>query len=237
MAHHNAGVRIVLVPGFTQTPGSWDGVRAHLRGHEVRPVAVPSPTTFAGTAAEIGVAGGEGLYVGYSMGGRLCLRLALDDPARVRGLVLVSASPGIADPTERAQRRATDAKLAVELERDGVDAFLARWLAQPMFATVPADAPGRAERRTLGASHLAACLRILGTGAMEPLWDRLGELAPPVLLVTGTMDAKFDAVAREMLGRLPPPARHLRLPGGHAVPLEQPAALAETIHAFAAELS
>ena len=43
-------------------------------------------------------------YVGYSQGGRLCLQLALDRPESCDRLVLVSASPGIADPGERAAR-------------------------------------------------------------------------------------------------------------------------------------
>ena len=62
----------------------------------------------------------RGIYVGYSMGGRLCLRLALDRPDLVRGLMLVSTSPGIADPTERAARVEADELLADSVERDGV---------------------------------------------------------------------------------------------------------------------
>ena len=85
--------------------------------------------------------------------------------------------------------------LADGVERDGVDAFLARWLAQPMFATVPADAPGLADRRRLTPEFLAACLRRLGAGAMEPMWDELSELTMPVLLVTGSRDEKYTAIA------------------------------------------
>ncbi len=133
------------------------------------------------------------------MGGRLCLRLALDRPDLVRGLVLVSASPGLRTDAERDARVAADEALAVDIERDGVDAFLTRWLAQPMFASIPAGRTGLAERRRLRPAYLTACLRVLGTGAMEPLWDRLAELQMPVLLVTGTRDAKFDAIGREML--------------------------------------
>ena len=102
---------------------------------------VPPPTTFAATAHAIGAAGGKAIYVGYSMGGRLCLRLALDRPELVRALVLVSASPGIVNAAERAARVEADEVLADSVERDGVDTFLATWLAQPMFATVPARRP------------------------------------------------------------------------------------------------
>ena len=234
--HHNVGVRIVLVPGFTQTASSWTGVRDVVREvADVTAVHVPLQDTFEATAHAIGDEGGTGVYVGYSMGGRLCLRLALDRPELVRALVLVSASPGLADPTERAARVEADEQLARSVTRDGVDAFLQRWLAQPMFATVPPDAPGIAERKRLSAEYLVGCLRVLGTGAMQPLWDRLPELAMPVALVTGKQDEKFDRIAANMLQRIGNNATHVRLEGGHALPLEQPTVLGGFVVAFASE--
>jgi pimeloyl-ACP methyl ester carboxylesterase len=168
------------------------------------------------------------------MGGRLCLRLAIDRPDLVRALVLVSASPGIADRAERAARVETDELLADRVEREGVDAFLAHWLAQPMFATVPADAPGLADRRRLTPEYLAACLRALGAGVMEPMWDDLAKLVMPALLVTGTLDAKYTEIARRMLERMHPGVVHRQLDGGHALPLEQPDAVGRLILDFVA---
>jgi 2-succinyl-6-hydroxy-2,4-cyclohexadiene-1-carboxylate synthase len=226
-------VTLLLVPGFTQTASSWSAV-AHVVGGDTRTAEVPEPSDFRATAHAIGEAGGPGVYAGYSMGGRLCLRLAIDRPDLVHALVLVSATPGIEDASERAARVASDERWAARAEHDGVDGFLAAWLAQPMFATVPPDAPGLADRRTLTPAFLAACLRRLGTGAMAPMWDRLPEVAMPVLLVTGTRDEKFTAIARRMLERLPD-ATHRELDGGHALPLEQPEALGELLAAFVAE--
>jgi 2-succinyl-6-hydroxy-2,4-cyclohexadiene-1-carboxylate synthase len=226
---------VVLVPGFTQTASSWSAVVDVVRQTcEVDALDVPDPNTFAGTARAIGATGGNAIYVGYSMGGRLCLRLAIDHPDLVQGLVLVSTSPGIADDQERAARIVADEALAASIERDGVDAFLASWLAQPMFATVPADAPGVSDRRGLGPAYLTASLRRLGAGVMEPMWDDLSKLTMPVLLVTGTLDGKFTAMARRMLERMHPGVAHRQLEGGHALPLEQPAALGALISAFAA---
>jgi 2-succinyl-6-hydroxy-2,4-cyclohexadiene-1-carboxylate synthase len=228
-------VPIVLVPGFTQTAASWRGVLDALRDpmDTITFDKVPVRATFEATALAIGDHAGPGVYVGYSMGGRLCLRLALDRPDLVQALVLVSASPGLGAAAERTDRIAGDDALARRLEADGVDAFLQTWVAQPMFATIPADAPGIDDRRRLSTSYLAACLRVLGTGAMEPLWDRLPELGMPALLVTGTRDEKFDGIATAMLDGLPDTARHVRLDGGHALPLEQPAGLGAVVAEFA----
>lgn len=228
--------RVVLVPGFTQTASSWSvAADALSETCDVVVLDVPMPGTFAGTAHAIGDAGGRAVYAGYSMGGRLCLRLAIDRPDLVRALVLVSASPGIADRAERAARVETDEVLADRVEREGVDAFLAHWLAQPMFASVPADAPGLADRRRLTPGYLAACLRALGAGVMEPMWDDLAKLAMPALLVTGTLDAKYTEIARRMLERMHPGVVHRQLDGGHALPLEQPDAVGRLILDFVAE--
>jgi len=204
---------------------------------EVRALDVPAPTTFAATARAIGTTGGQAIYVGYSMGGRLCLRLALDRPDIVQALMLVSTSPGIADTAERAARVEADELLAESVERDGVHAFLAAWLAQPMFAGVPADAPGLTDRRKLTPAFLAACLRRLGAGAMDPMWNEVSALAMPVMLVTGTRDERYTAIARRMLERMHARVSLVQLDGGHALPLEQPAVLGGLIAAFAADHS
>ncbi|MCU1456574.1 MAG: putative hydrolase or acyltransferase of alpha/beta superfamily [Actinomycetia bacterium] len=223
-------MRIVLVPGFTQTAASWRQVVDALPlRQEVVALDVPVEPDFAATAHAIGDAGGPGLYVGYSMGGRLVQRLALDRPDLVLRAVLVSTSPGLADPAARAERIEADEQLAQLAERDGAESFMVRWLAQPMWATLP---PGAEEGRLRDAAAIAHQLRVLGTGTMEPLWDRLGEMHAPTRLVTGTQDTKFAAVAREMLGALPD-ATHQELPGGHGLVVEQPAALATIIQLLA----
>ena len=222
-------MRIVFVPGFTQTARSWDPVVAALRGDaEAMELDVPSGPDFVGTAHAVGDAGGTGTYVGYSAGGRLCLQLALDRPELVERLVLVSASPGIADPVERAARRDADELLAQEIERDGIGAFLDRWLAQPLFATLPRDAAAL-DTRERDPAVLTHALRALGQGAQEPLWDRLPELRVPVTLVVGSLDEKYTTIARAMARHLSAARVHVIGGAGHALHLEQPEALADVL--------
>ncbi|MGQ0803825.1 MAG: alpha/beta fold hydrolase [Actinomycetota bacterium] len=222
-------MRIVFVPGFTQTARSWDPVIGALRA-DVETVALDVPTglTFVDTATSVGDSGGTGTYVGYSAGGRLCLQLALDRPELVERLVLVSASPGIADATERAARRDADEQLVQEIERDGVDAFLDRWLAQPLFATLPRDAAGL-DARERDPATLTHALRALGQGAQEPLWDRLPELRMPATLVVGSLDDKYTTIARDTARRMQAARVHVIGGAGHALHLEQPEALADVL--------
>jgi 2-succinyl-6-hydroxy-2,4-cyclohexadiene-1-carboxylate synthase len=236
--------RVVLAHGFTQTQAAWEPLAARLRARR-RLVRVDLPghggsagvrAGFAEAAGLLGACGGRAAYVGYSLGGRLCLRLALDRPELVEALVLLGASPGIADPSERARRRLADEALARELERDGVAAFLDRWLAGPLFATLPPERAGRHERLANTTDGLASALRLLGAGAQAPLWDRLGGLRRPTLLVAGALDAKFAGLAAAMAAAIGPAARVALVPGaGHAAHLERPAEVAALVEGFLAE--
>ena len=232
---------LVLLHGFTQTGRSWQPVRDVL-GARYRAVApdLPGhgqfawrrPATFAASDAYLrALTDAPFTLVGYSMGGRIALHAALAVGARVRRLVLVGASPGLADAAEREQRRVADAALADRIEAIGAEAFAREWAAQPLFAGMPRGIADQidTDRRRNTATGLAAALRGLGTGVMPPLWERLGELAMPVDLVVGQRDEKFRAIAERMAERIPAARVHVIAAAGHAAHLEQPGALAELL--------
>lgn len=169
--------------------------------------------------------------VGYSMGGRIGLVWATAAPGRVRRAVLVGATAGLRSADERAERRTADEVLARRLEKEGVAAFLEQWLALPLFAGLPAWARFEDERRRNTAAGLAASLRHCGTGTMEPLWDRLGEL-PPTLFLAGAEDHRFAALAEAMAEATGAPSRAGTVPGaGHAAHLERPGEVAALVRA------
>jgi 2-succinyl-6-hydroxy-2,4-cyclohexadiene-1-carboxylate synthase len=224
---------LVLLHGFTQTRHSWRPVIAALDGR-VRAIApdlpghgsaAARPASFPACTAYVRAFGGERFALcGYSMGGRIALTAALALAPRVERLVLVGASPGIADPAEREQRRAADERLAERIEATGVEAFAEEWGSQPLFAGQPPQvaAAAHADRLRNTPAGLAAALRGLGTGVMEPLWDRLGELAIPVTLIAGARDEKFRALAERMAASLPRARVEIVEGAGHAVQLERP---------------
>jgi 2-succinyl-6-hydroxy-2,4-cyclohexadiene-1-carboxylate synthase len=163
------------------------------------------------------------------MGGRLALHLAVARPDLVERLVLVSATPGIEGDDERAARRHADDALAAAIERDGVDAFLTRWLAQPLFTTLPPAAAQQADRRRNSPTGLASSLRLAGTGTQAPLWDALPALTMPVLVVAGALDDKFAAIAERMAAALPDAMLAIVDGAGHTVHLEQPDAFVDLL--------
>src|SRR5690242_4306022 len=127
---------VVLLHGFTQTRRSWRRTVQALGGR-YRAIAPDLPghgeaarrvASFdACTAYVRAVAPERFALVGYSMGGRIALHAALTLRAQVDRLVLVGASPGLADPAERAARRAADEALAARIEAIGVEAFAREW--------------------------------------------------------------------------------------------------------------
>jgi 2-succinyl-6-hydroxy-2,4-cyclohexadiene-1-carboxylate synthase len=168
---------------------------------------------------------------GYSMGGRIALHFALTHPERVQRLLLIGASPGIADPVQREARRRADERLAAEIEGQPIEQFAQRWARTPVLAGQPPDVLARvnADRLRNTTEGLAAALRGLGTAMLPPVWDRLPELAMRVELVVGERDEKFTAIARQMAEAIPG-ARLTVVPGaGHAVHLEAPATVASLI--------
>lgn len=236
-----SGPRTVLVHGFTQTRRSW-GRAGDVLTHSFEVVRVDAPghgrssgiaVDLAEGARLLGQVGGRASYVGYSMGARLCLQLALDAPVLVRSLVLVSGTAGIEDPDERRQRRSADEGLAAELEQVGLEEFLRRWLAGPLFASLgPAEADLDARRENT-VSGLAASLRLGGAGAQEPLWARLGELAMPVLLVAGERDPVYCQRAAAMAAAIGPNAELAFVAdAGHALHLERPDELVALVEPF-----
>ena len=232
---------LVLLHGFTHTGSSWRRVIASLderyrplapdlRGHggasAARPVTLPAVLGDLDVVAPARFTLG-----GYSLGGRIALLVALARPERVDRLVLIGASPGLAGAQERAARRAADAALADEIQAGTLEAFARRWAQTPILAGLPAAVAEevQADRMRCTLAGLAAALRGLGTGTLPSLWDRLGELALPVILVVGERDEKFRAIGAQMAGALPA-AELVVVPGaGHAVHLEAPEVVAGLI--------
>jgi 2-succinyl-6-hydroxy-2,4-cyclohexadiene-1-carboxylate synthase len=233
---------VVLLHGFAGTGRAWEPVVGRLdpqryraltpdlRGHGAARDA--RPITFEACAADaLALAGGPITLCGYSMGGRIVLHAALAAPHRIVRLVLVSTTAGMEDPDERAARRAADERLAAFADTATPERFAQRWAAQPLFAGTPEPAARiwRADLVRNDPRALAEVLRHLGTGSMEPLWERLGELSMPATVVVGGRDEKFLAVGRR-LARALPDGELVVVPGaGHGLPREAPEAIVESL--------
>ena len=232
------GPRLVLVHGFTQTGRCWGPLAGALAAHhEVLMLDAPGHgrsrhlrDDLDAGAARIAATGGRATYLGYSMGARFCLHVALRAPELVRALVLVGGTAGIDDADARSARAAQDRDTAARLRRDGLVAFLDDWLDQPLFAHLPAERAFRDERLDNDVEGLASSLELAGTGSQDPSWDRLHLLSMPVLAVSGALDEKFSALAARLVEYIGPNATAATIAGaGHAAHLEQPEAFLDVL--------
>lgn len=235
------GTPQVFLHGFTQTSRSWDPyvalldestpmLRVDMPGHGLSThIRADLPATADLIATQCGL----GDYIGYSMGGRVALHVALQHPHCVRRLVLISATAGLANPDERQKRRSDDEVLADTIGELGVPQFINQWLAQPMFSRLPTSQSDIIDRCRNTAEGLAQSLRDSGTGSQESLWERLHELAMPALLIVGAEDVKFCNIAHEMKDRIGDNAQLEVITGaGHTVHLEQSQQVAQLLNEF-----
>lgn len=242
MAHCDVGPqRFVLAHGFTQTARSWETFERllHPRLPEAETFAIDLPghgdapppvdSDLWASADRLVGAGGVGTYVGYSMGGRVSLHAALARPDAVQRLILIGATAGIDDPDERAARRLADGRLADRIEEIGVPTFIDEWLRNPLFAGLTEATAQRSDRLRNTPAGLAASLRSTGTGTQSPLWDRLGEIECPTLVLVGERDAKFTESGQRLVDGFLDAELVIVPATGHSVHLEQPDATIEAI--------
>ncbi|MEI8238213.1 MAG: alpha/beta fold hydrolase [Actinomycetota bacterium] len=230
--------RLVFLHGFTQTATSWKPIAEQFvaTGHQCVVVDLPGHgesghvrADLRRTADMIATIGGRAVYIGYSLGGRAALHIALMYPHLVKALITIGANPGIDDDEERARRRESDDTLAARLQDVGVETFLREWIAQPLFGALAVPEADFADRMRNTVEGLSNSLRMAGTGAQGSLWPRLRELNMPVLAMAGADDAKFAAIAQQ-IARTVPRGRCNLIPGAaHAAHLQQPQAVSAAI--------
>jgi len=250
---HGESEPVLLLHGFTRASGSWTRVLAELThphaigvdlmGHGESPS--PDPAVHFGMyglehAAEeihrlirrLGL--GKVHLVGYSLGGRTALHLALRYPEVLHSLALVSANPGIEDAQDRARRKEEDAELAVRVGEIGLERFVDEWGGGALFAAQRTLDPGawleaRRDRMRRRCRGLQGSLLGSGQGVQESLWEFLPQLTVPVLVAAGAEDGRYAEIAARMTELLPNAELRVFEGAGHDLPFERPAALAAAL--------
>ena len=176
--------------------------------------------------------------LGYSMGGRLALYLALHFPQYFSKVVLESASPGLKTATQRTQRVNQDLKLAQQLESTDFELFLTKWYYNPLFASLkknPQFSELLAKRLQNNPLELARSLRNLSTGLQSSLWEKLPDNKIPMLLLAGELDRKFVEINTEMANLYDRIQLTIVADCGHNIHFENPVQFTNIVRDFLLE--
>ncbi len=252
---YGQGPPVVLLHGFTGSRASW---RSLVRGIEEEFTTLSidlvghgrsgSPASLdryhmrraVDDLAELIRAMGfeRAAWLGYSLGGRTALQVAVHRPDVVSALILEGASPGLPTEEERQSRVAADERLARMIEEDGLEPFVDYWGSIPLWESQRTNL-SESQRESLREQRLAQrgvglanSLRGMGTGAQEWLGDRLEGIRVPVLLTAGSLDTKYAQLAHEMGEAIPQAAVCLIEDAGHAAHLERPEAFERVVREF-----
>lgn len=253
-----SGKALLLLHGFTGSLHTWDRfipalsqhfttITIDLLGHG-KTDAPPDQNRYAieRAAADIiellDILNIEKTHLlGYSMGGRLALMLAVRYPERFHSLILESSSPGIEKKEERKKRVRSDEELANFIEEKGIEAFIDYWENIPLFQSQKrVRLEERIKLRQLRLQNrergLANSLRGMGTGRQPSLWEELYSLATPVLLIVGSLDAKYVQIAKRMAERIKHAKLNIVNDAGHTVHFERSETFLELILNFLLQL-
>lgn len=239
----NGAGPLVALHGFTLTGAMFEPLSRHLDvellapdlpGHGRSPAATTLDDAVAAVADTLERSIAPPGLLGYSMGGRLALRVALVAPDHVHRLVVVSAGTGIPDAAERRRRRAADEAMARRMNDLSIDDFLDEWLSNPLVGHDEASSAEATRsdlelRRENDTKRLAGALQAFGQAAATDVAGRLGELEMPVLLISGGRDQHYGSRMAEMARRIPTAEHAVIASAGHNVVFDAPEELADVV--------
>jgi 3-oxoadipate enol-lactonase len=199
-------------------------------GQTGKPDAPYSMAGYADDAAALMDAVGwdRALVMGVSFGGMVAQELALRHPARVERLVLACTSPGGAGGAsypfheigdmDRQERSCLLIPIA-DTRRD------AAWAAANPALYDQILALGAADPFADEPDHAMGARRQLEARAAHDAWDRLGQIACPVMIAAGRHDGiALPATQERMAGRIPG-AQLQFFDGGHLFMIQDRAAI------------
>nr|XP_043623438.1 protein PHYLLO, chloroplastic [Erigeron canadensis] len=191
--------------------------------------------------------------VGYSMGARITLYMAVRCSNMVKGVVIISGSPGIDDDVLRNVRSVKDDFLASTLSSYGLDIFIETWYSGELWQSLRShprfDQMVASRLKHDNVKMLAKAVSDLSIGRQPSLWEDLKHNKTPLTIIVGEKDDKYKRIAHSMYlklaegtatihGSVKPSFTMVEIPNcGHAVHIENPLPVIHSIADFVASLN
>ncbi|HEX9098313.1 MAG TPA: alpha/beta fold hydrolase [Candidatus Dormibacteraeota bacterium] len=245
------GDPLILIHGLADDHRAWrralpDLMLRHrvlmydLRGHGGTSLGRPDGTLSqlgGDLAALMDAAGVDRAHIaGFSLGGTIAMRLAIDHPARVRGLVLVATSSRVGRVAADWYRQRAemvdrgDPKLRETLDRDAADVYAESASELPDGLLIRREST--ADPRGYG--NACAAMAALNAAPLDP---ELSRISAPTLIVASDKDRHCPPKAAEIIAAGILGSRLEIIPGaGHPIPVEKPRELAASTNSFLAQI-
>ena len=173
---------------------------------------------------------------GFSLGGTIAMRAAIDHPDRARGIALVATSSRVGrsaadwyrERVEMVERN--DPHLRDTLDRDAAD----------VYAQSPSELEGglliRRQSTEDPRGYGNACAAMAGLNA-NPLDPELPRISAPTLIVASDLDRHCPPKAAEIIASgIKGSKLEVMTGAGHPIPVERSRELARSINSFLAEV-
>lgn len=194
--------------------------------------------TMANDAARLlDVIGAECSHVmGFGMGSRVALEMAIRHPSKVKGLVLCSGAPK-AVPSERLVLQTLWSKIEKGEGREELARYEASWVLSEKFFRDERVAQGVAMVRMarMKGTPLHAHARQIEAVLDYDCTEHLGQVRAPTLVVGGSRDRMVPIQYQREMAEAIPGAKFLSLDAAHTVMAEAPKDYNESTLRFLAE--
>ena len=218
-------------------PSDWDPIAAALAEFATHSLEIRAAADWQTGIQQLTEAmPTRSIVVGYSMGARIALGVAMEAAQRCDALVLVSGNPGLESEQAREQRRQSDQRLCQQIESEPRESFLNQWYQQDVFASTPETIRRQQVEQKLNrtSSDWPAILRSWSVSQQPNYWPRLRELQMPVLIVAGEDDEKYRKIAIRFQKEGPSENVTIKIVPdcGHIVHRERPEAVVQIVRDF-----
>lgn len=248
--HPGTGPHLLLAHGALSNSAQWvlnlaalgefcTPVTVELLGHGTSP-SPSDPASYAPSAyvdyfdavrAEIGAE--RWFLCGYSLGGSLTLRYALERPEQVIGHCLTNSNSAFANPALSAEWAASGEQTMAKAAQQGRK-FLERMPIHPRLATaLPIEVYQPLVERSKLLDPLGASKTLALTAPFASLRDRLQDNSRPALLLAGRREKKFMAQV-DYAKTIMPQLEVQELDAGHGVNMQAPEAFNAHVKKFVA---
>lgn len=232
-------LEIHAIHGFLGLPTDWDIFNLpHLHAYDLTDPAIePSSAGFWEWAKRFNEHSSpkDGILLGYSLGGRLCMHALLENPTKWNAAIIVSSHTGFKTEKEKIARIQADEVWAKRFENEPWEQILQTWNAQSVFGGV--DFPLVRPEHQFPREKRGHLLRVCSRGYQDDLSTAIENSSLPILWICGKLDTTFQAAAKELRFAHPLSEVHIVEGAAHRVPWEQPEKFLKLTQSFISEVS